>query len=314
MILEVKDVTLSYGRPVLKKINLKVREGEIISIVGKSGAGKTSLLRIIAGLQDADEGEVVFEGKKVNGPSKKLIPGHDNIRLVNQDFKLDEFHTVEENVNLQILHLPQKTKERFTAELLSLVGLTDLAKIQARFLSGGEQQRLAIVRVLAKEPKLILLDEPFSHLDALLRNRLTTYMLELRRIRRTSIILVSHDGAEVLGLSDTIYSMKNGVLTKKGTPMKVYYQAGTLDEYRMFGPMNSVRLGNERYIFRPDEYELDEVEGLPKLELQFVEALFTGPMFENHFVTNLKEKVVLYSFNRLNDVRSISIRRKDQKS
>jgi ABC-type sulfate/molybdate transport systems ATPase subunit len=227
---------------------------------------------------------------------------------------LDDFHTVEENINLQILHLPDKVRDRFTAELLALMGLSDLSGKQARYLSGGEQQRLAIARVLAKEPKVILLDEPFSHLDALLRNRLTTYLLELRRLRKTSFILVSHDGAEVLGLSDVIYSMKNGILTKKGSPLNVYYRSGSLEEFRMFGPMNSVRIGEDRFVFRPDEYELDEVKGLPKLELEYVESLFTGPVYENHFLTTLKEKVVLYSFNRMEDVRSISIRRKDQKS
>lgn len=314
MILQIKDVSLSFDQPVLKKVNLKLKEGEIISIVGKSGAGKTSLLRMIAGLLEPDSGEIYFQNQLVKGPSTKLIPGHDEIRLVNQDFKLDEFHTVEENVNLQILHLPEKIRDRFTNELLSLMGLTDLAQKQAKYLSGGEQQRLAIARVLAKEPKVILLDEPFSHLDALLRNRLIAYLMELRRVRKTSFILVSHDGAEVLGLSDVIYSMKNGVLTKKGSPLNVYYRSGSLEEYRMFGAMNSVRIGEERFIFRPDEYVLDEVKGLPRLAVQFEESLFTGPVYENHFVTEMKEKVVLYSFNRMDDVRSISIRRKDQKA
>lgn len=312
MILQLKDVSLSFDQQVLKKVNLKLKEGEIVSIVGKSGAGKTSLLRIIAGLIDPDSGEVFFENKPVKGPSTKLIPGHDEIRLVNQDFRLDEFHTVKENIDLQILHLPEKVRDRFTNELLSLMGLADLSHKQARYLSGGEQQRLAIARVLAKEPKVILLDEPFSHLDALLRNRLIGYLLELRRLRKTSFILVSHDGAEVLGLSDVIYFMKNGVLTKKGSPLNVYYHSGSLEEYRMFGAMNSVRIGEDRYIFRPDEYELDEVKGLPRLAVQYVESLFTGPVYENHFVTELKEKVVLYSFNRMNNVRSISIRRKDK--
>lgn len=314
MILELTDISLSFDQPVLKKVCLTLKQGEIISIVGKSGAGKTSLLKIMAGIIEPDSGSVMFEGKKIKGPSGKLIPGHDEIRLVNQDFKLDDFHTVEENIKLQILHLPDKIRDRFTTELLDLMGLSEMSAKQARFLSGGEQQRLAIARVLAKEPKVILLDEPFSHLDAHLRNKLTGYLLDLRRVRGTSFVLVSHDGAEVLGLSDVIYFMKNGVLLKKGTPQKVYYRSGTLDEARMFGPMNSVRIGDERYVFRPDEYIEDEVDNLPQLKLQFMEALFTGPVYENHFVTESKEKVVLYSFNRMDHVGSISIRRKDQKS
>jgi iron(III) transport system ATP-binding protein len=314
MILELKNVSLSFDRPVLKRVAFSLKEGQIISIVGKSGAGKTSLLRIMAGFLEPDSGEALFEGRRIQGPSTKLLPGHDEIQLVNQDFKLDDFHTVEENIKLQILHLPEKVRDHFSRELLELMGLTDHSGKQARYLSGGEQQRLAIARVLAKEPKIILLDEPFSHLDALLRNRLINYLLELRRLRGTSFVLVSHDGSEVLGLSDVIYFMKNGVLTKKGSPLKVYYRSGSLEEARIFGPINSVRIGDDRFIFRPDEYLEDEELGLPLLKLKFIESLFTGPVYENHFITDHKEKVVLYSFNRMDHVGSISIRRKDQKS
>lgn len=313
MIIELKDVSLSYDRPILKNIDFKLGKGEIISIVGRSGAGKTSLLKIISGLIEPTSGEVLFRGKKVEGPSIKLIPGHNDICLVNQDFKLDEFHSTEENIRLQLVHLKNSDRAKFTDELLALLGLDEVRYQQARFLSGGEQQRLAIARVLAKEPEVILLDEPFSHLDASLRKRLTAYLLELRRLRDTSFILVSHDGAEVLGLSDVIYQMKNGELSKKGNPLQVFYRSKTLEDARLFGPMNSVKISEKRIYFRPDEFEVGN-EGEEVLQVEYLFDSFTGPIFENYFRTDKGEQIVLFSFNKMNDVKSISIKRKSTKA
>jgi iron(III) transport system ATP-binding protein len=307
LILEAQNISLSFDRPILKNISFKLKEGEVVSIVGRSGAGKTSLLKILSGLLSPQEGTVLFEGERIKGPNERLIPGHDDICLVNQDFSLDDFHTVEENIRLQILHLTLKVRDQFVNELIGLMGLDEVRKQQARSLSGGEQQRLAIARVLAKEPRVILLDEPFSHLDCDLRTRLTAYLLELRKVRKTSFILVSHDGAEVLGLSDTIYFMKNGVLTKKGDPKKVYYRYGTLQEARLFGPVNSVKLGEQRIMFRPDEYVLQDGSPDVKLKVKFIEASFTGPVYENYFLTENKERIVLFSFKSLEGTHVIYI-------
>jgi ABC-type Fe3+/spermidine/putrescine transport system ATPase subunit len=311
MILEVKNIQLSFSdRKVLKDVNLSLSEGRIISIVGRSGAGKTSLLKILSGNLDPEKGEIHFEGKRVKGPLSKLIPGHEEICLVNQDFKLDEFHTVEENILLQILGLPQQIRDKFVEELLELLELEGIRRQKARDISGGEQQRLALARVLAREPKVILLDEPFSHLDTRLRKKLINYLLELKSIRGTSIVLVSHDGSEVLALSDCIYFMKNGRLIKKGSPEKVYYRPSTIEEARMFGAMNSVRVGEERYLFRPDEYSLHQIETAPLLELEFLGSVFTGPVHENSFKTSRGEKVVLFSFIPLRNVTRCWIERK----
>jgi ABC-type multidrug transport system ATPase subunit len=167
--LSVENIHLSYTEPILKGVSFSVEAGEIIGIAGQSGAGKTSLLKLIGGLADASEGFVYLEGKRVVGPSLRLIPGHPEIQLVNQDFNLDLYQTTEENIKGKILHLPKDIQEQFTEELLDVVELTHTKNQLAHTLSGGEQQRLAIVRALALEPKLLLLDEPFVHLDSQLR-------------------------------------------------------------------------------------------------------------------------------------------------
>jgi len=307
--LVARDISLSYDRTILRNINLTIKQGEIIGIVGKSGAGKTSLLKIFAGLLHPTSGVVEFEGEIVKGPIIKLVPGHPEIQLVNQDFHLDTYHTVEENIREQILYLPLNFRDKLIDELLDLVELTELRTQKATTLSGGEQQRLAIARALACEPKYLLLDEPFVHLDGRLRSKLTNYLLELRKVRGTSLILVSHDGSEMLSLADTIYSMKNGVITRKGKPRDFYYKPKRIEDAKLFGAINSINLNGKRIVFRPDEYQLDVSDPTMSLDVQFDHSLFTGPVYENYFITNNSEKIVLYSFKSLNDVTRITITR-----
>jgi ABC-type Fe3+/spermidine/putrescine transport system ATPase subunit len=312
--LEIKEIQLTFQRSILTTINLSIKQGEIVGIVGKSGAGKTSLLKIIGGLLDSTSGSVIFEEKKIIGPKNKLVPGHPDIQLVNQDFHLDTYHTVEENVREQILYLPKKERDELVEELLHILELIEIRSQKAITLSGGEQQRLSIARALACEPKVLLLDEPFAHLDGRLRSKLTNYLLNLRKVRNTTLILVSHDGSEVLSLADTIYSMKNGIITRKGKPTDFYYKPKTIEDAKLFGAINSINLNGKRIIFRPDEYliiENDEVEISSNIvDVSFLQTLFTGPVCENYFQTAKKEKIVLYSFKALENVRKISIEKK----
>lgn len=308
--LVAQDIQLNFDRSILKNINLTIKEGEIIGIVGKSGAGKTSLLKIISGLLEPSSGIVEFEGIKLVGPRIKLIPGHAEIQLVNQDFHLETYHTVEENIREQVLHLPLEIRDKFVDELLYLVELSEMRTQKAMTLSGGEQQRLAIARALACEPKVLLLDEPFVHLDGRLRSKMINYLLELRKIRNTTIVLVSHDGSEMLSLADIIYSMNNGMITRKGLPKDFYYKPKTIQDAKLFGAVNSIRIDEKRIVFRPDEYSLDLDNKNNIVNLSFDHFLFTGPVYENYFKTENKEKIVLYSFNSMENVSRIAIKRK----
>jgi iron(III) transport system ATP-binding protein len=290
-------VTLAYDRAILEGITLTVKEGEILGILGKSGAGKTSLLKIISGLLQPSSGKVELDGEAVRGPQIKLVPGHPEIQLVNQDFHLDTYHTVEENIREQILYLPLKERESLVRELLELVELDELKHQKAMTLSGGEQQRLALARALACEPKLILLDEPFVHLDGRLRSKLVKYLLELREIRRTAFVLVSHDGAEILSLADKILFLNNGKIYRQGKPRDLYYKPRTIQEGKLFGPINSISFEGKRILFRPDEYSLIETSDSISCELLFERSVFTGILFENYFRTQRNEQVLLYSLN-----------------
>jgi ABC-type multidrug transport system ATPase subunit len=308
--LEVKSVTLNFNRPILDGINFNLKEGEIIGIVGKSGAGKTSLLKIMAGIQEPTTGSVELSGEKVRGPLVKLVPGHPEIQLVNQDFHLDTYHTVEENIREQILYLPLKERNQLIEELLTLMELAEFRNQKATTLSGGEQQRLALARALACEPRVLLLDEPFVHLDGRIRSKLISYLLELRKIRKTSFVLVSHDGAEMLSLADRIFCMKNGKFYRSGKPKDLYYKSKTIEEARLFGAVNSVNLNGNRKVFRPDEFLITSQKDENNIRVQFLRVLFTGPVCENYFMTEKNEKIVLFDFKSLENVEFIRVEKK----
>jgi len=309
--LNVENVSLQFDRVILEGISLTVNKREIVGIVGKSGAGKTSLLRIMSGLLQPTFGKVELHGEAVRGPKIKLVPGHPEIQLVNQDFHLDTYHTVEENVREQILYLPMKEREQLVSELLELVELDEIKHQKATTLSGGEQQRLALARALACEPKLILLDEPFVHLDGRLRSKLVKYLLDLKEIRGTSFVLVSHDGAEMLALADKILCMKKGRIYRQGKPKDLFYKPRSIEEAKLFGPINSALIEGKRLLFRADEFSIDYLsDGIP-LDLTLDKAIFVGGIYENYFSTSRKEHVMLYSINNaLTDVQKVYISKK----
>lgn len=308
--LRLENISLSYGREILKDISLTINSSEIIGIVGRSGAGKTSILKILSGLIQPTSGKVFLDGAEVKGPMIKLVPGHPEIQLVNQDFHLDTYHTVEENVREQILYLPETFRKKMITELLDLVGLEEYRDQRANTLSGGEQQRLAIARALACEPRFLLLDEPFVHLDARIRSKIVRYLLALRSVRGTTIVLVSHDGSEMLSLTDKVYCMKNGKIYRSGKPIDLYYRPKTLEEAQLFGPVNSIKLSGKRVVFRPDEYSTEVEHSVDRVEVQFERSIFNGQVNENYFYTSNGESIMLYSMKPLEHVSSFVIRRK----
>jgi len=191
--------------------------------------------------------------------------------------------------------------------------LGDYRDQKALNLSGGEKQRLAIARALAKEPKVLLLDEPFSHLDNRLRSKIIRFLISLKEIRNLSIVIVSHDGSEVLSLSDYIFCMKKGRFARGGTSYEMYYKNKNLEDAKLFGSINSVNISGKRIYFRPDEYKLNSNEDFSNealVKVKFEQAVFNGMITENYFSTDRKEKIVLHSFSPMSHVNAIQICRK----
>lgn len=306
--LAVSAISLAYEKPVLCDVSLSLVGSEIIGLVGKSGAGKSSLLKIMAGLIDQDNGDVLLDGKLQPKSSLRLIPGTKGIELVNQDFKLDVYHTVAENIRESILYLPNTERERRVVQMLSLFELKPLRHQKAHMLSGGEQQRLAIARAVAKKPKVLLLDEPFAHLDARLRLKLTNFLLKLKEKEGVAMVIVSHDGQEILGVSDSICILKNGRLSRKKNRIEAYYNPSSKLDALFFGPINSIVLNGKRVLFRPDEYKQNSSGAI---SLSFARAVFLGSIYYNYFYTLSKEELILISINPLNNITAIDIDKKN---
>jgi len=304
--LRIKNIHLTYDRPILRNVNLSVKRGELLGLVGKSGAGKSSLLKIMAGILAPNEGSLTWNGEEMPISSELLIPGYKNISIVNQDFKLDNYHSTEENIRESILGYPFDKREKRIKELIKLLQLQHVAQTKASLLSGGEKQRLAIARAIAHAPDVLLLDEPFGHLDTVLKQRLAEVIMKLKFRENLAIILVSHDPQDILGLCDNVTFLRKGKLSKNRKPHEIYYQLKNKEIAKLFGPVNEIIFEDNTHFFRPDEFETAEKHGIP---VNFQYAMFSGGFYQSYMLCEQK-MIVLYANYPLNEVRFIRIRRK----
>lgn len=243
-----------------------------MALVGASGSGKSTLLNLLAGLADADKGEVKMNGVRVAGPAEVLVPGHPSIRLVHQEYQLMPNISVRDNI-LYALRFFEKTYRDFRVdELLTICRLTDVQNRLPRQISGGEKQRTAIARAVADKPAVLLLDEPFSHLD--LPNRLIVRDLVFDLVRQngaTSCLFVTHDATDALSIADTLGILREGKLIQVDTPVRVYQQPATAYAARLTGPVTIFKARHlptlaleapenpdELVCLRPEQIQLDE--------------------------------------------------------
>ncbi len=219
MLLEIRNLSLSYGnQAVLTDLNLEAEQGQLTAVLGASGAGKSTLLRLIAGFEAPTSGEIYIDSKMVSSSSEVLAPEKRGVGIVPQDSALFSHLTVSQNIGFG---LPKGSDAR-VKELLELVGLSEFANRKPASLSGGQAQRVALARALAPRPKLILLDEPFSALDAELRARLREDVKAVLKAENASAILVTHDQEEALSLADKVAVMREGRVIQAGSPTEIY--------------------------------------------------------------------------------------------
>ncbi|PWL18709.1 ABC transporter ATP-binding protein [Falsochrobactrum shanghaiense] len=216
--LTLSGVSRQFGNVrALDNISLDIQPGEIICLVGHSGCGKTSLLRIIAGIDAPDSGSLIMYGKTLVSPSVFVEPEKRNIGVVFQDYALFPHLTVRENVLFGLRNMRRDAAHQRVDELLELVGLVSMADRYPHMLSGGEQQRVALIRALAPKPDLLLMDEPFSNLDRGLRARVRGETMALLRALGTPVIIVTHEAEEALSTGDHVILMRSGQIVQNGT-------------------------------------------------------------------------------------------------
>ena len=223
LLLNVRELTCGYHEQrVVQQLDLHLNAGDIGCLLGPSGCGKTTTLRAIAGFEPVHAGSIELAGETISRPGFTLAPEKRRIGMVFQDYALFPHLSVAENVAFGIGKHPQR--ERIAAEMLDLVQLGQLGKRYPHELSGGQQQRVALARALAPEPRLLLLDEPFSNLDVELRRSLSHEVRDILKARGTSAILVTHDQEEAFAVSDQVGVFKDGHLEQWDTPFNLYHE------------------------------------------------------------------------------------------
>jgi iron(III) transport system ATP-binding protein len=223
-VLSIHDLFCSYDQtPVVKSANFHLKPGEIGCLLGPSGCGKTTILRAIAGFQAISNGEIKVDEKLIANNQKQLPPEKRSVGMVFQDYALFPHLSVLDNVQFGLSRKNENSETR-AMEMLETVQLDHLANRFPHELSGGQQQRVALARALAPQPKLILLDEPFSNLDTELRRSLSLEVRDILKAQNTSAILVTHDQEEAFTVADKIGVMMNGRIQQWGTPYDLYHE------------------------------------------------------------------------------------------
>jgi len=238
-LLELRDISKKYNQQsVLQRVSFNVNAGEVFGLLGESGSGKSTLLRIAAGLIDPDKGEVWLDNQKSRLASDQLIPGHPDIKIVHQDYNLSAPLTVRENIAYALRYYEKTYRDERVDELIQLCHLETVVNHPAKQLSGGEKQRTAIARALAEEARVLLLDEPFAHLDLPNRRRLIQTVRELAEQTGTACIFVTHDATDALSLSHRMGILREGQLLQIGTPEEVYQQPVNIYAAEITGEVN----------------------------------------------------------------------------
>lgn len=223
-VLELDSVEKSFdGTPVIRNLSVTVNEGELLTLLGPSGCGKTTTLRLIAGLERPDDGSVQLDGSPVCGPN--FVPAERrDVGVVFQEFALFPHLSARENIAFGIKEWAADDRSTRMEELLELAGLTEHADKSPEELSGGQQQRVALARSLAPEPRLLLLDEPFSNLDVDLRVEMREEVREILKEAGVTAVSVTHDQEEAMSISDRVAVMNEGHIEQIGTPEEVFQQ------------------------------------------------------------------------------------------
>ena len=236
-IINIKNINVSYGKNhVLKNVNIDIREKDFFTFLGPSGCGKTTLLRLIAGFEQSQSGELFINGKEVS----KLNPWERDVGLVFQNYALWPHMTVFKNISfgLEEKKVPKNEINDRVDEVLELVGMQELKHRYPYQLSGGQQQRVALARTIVVRPKVLLLDEPLSNLDAKLRNQMRIELLELHNKLQITTIFVTHDQEEANSISDNIAIFNEGIIQQVGAPIDLYNNPENLFVANFLGTIN----------------------------------------------------------------------------
>ena len=253
--LKLRNISFQYQqkKSVLEEIDFSLEEGEHLCIMGESGCGKSTLLKAIYGLLDLNKGEIFWKEEQIFGPKHHLVPGFEKFKYVAQDFDLMPYISVAENIQKFLSRFYPEESETRTAELLEVIEMTAFAKTKVKHLSGGQKQRVAIARALAKEPELLLLDEPFGQIDNFKKNSLRRNLFRYLKEKKISCIVATHDKNDALSFADKLLIIKNNRIIAKGSPREIYKNPREKYIAALFDDVNEFTFNNETFLLYPDQ-------------------------------------------------------------
>ena len=240
----------------MQDINFSLKKGEHLCVMGESGSGKSTLLKAVYGLLDLDEGTLFWGENQILGPAYHLIPGMEYMKYVSQDLNLMPFTSVADNISNFLSRIYMDESEKRTRELLEVIEMTDFADEKVKNLSGGQQQRVAIAKALAKEPELLLLDEPFSQIDNLKKNSLRRMLFSYLKEKNISCIVATHDSEDALSFADQMLLIRNGQITSYGSPKDLYKNPNSKYTASFFHDANELILKGEKVILFPSQLKI----------------------------------------------------------
>ncbi len=256
--LQVNNISFTYPskEKTLLDINFTLKKGEHLCVMGESGCGKSTLLKVIYGLLDLDSGSLFWNDLKILGPKHHLVPGMEFFKYVAQDFDLMPFTSVSENIKKFLSRFYPKEAEERTQELLEVIEMIEFANVKVKNLSGGQQQRVAIARALAKEPELLLLDEPFSQIDNFKKNSLRRNLFSYLKEKNIACIVATHDGDDALSFADKMIIIKNHEIIANDTPSNLYQNPKEKHIASLFDDINEITIGDKEILLYPHQIQI----------------------------------------------------------
>lgn len=255
--LQVQNISFGYNKKtIIHNVDFTVKTGQNIAVIGESGCGKSTLLKLIYGLYNLDEGRIFWNETEVLGPKFHLVPGMPFMKYLSQDFDLMPFITVAENVGKFLSNFYPEQKKQRIQELLEIVEMTEYANVKAKFLSGGQQQRVALARVLALEPEVLLLDEPFSHIDNFRKNALRRNLFAYLKSKNVTCLVATHDSTDALSFADETLVLHHGKLIQKAPSKEVYNFPKNKYVASLFGEVNELKLSQLIFIEENEDEHL----------------------------------------------------------
>ena len=313
--IELKNVNKTYGKDncVIDHLDLTISDGSFTVMVGPSGCGKSTTLRMIAGLEDLSGGDLYIDGARMND----VEPGERNIAMVFQNYALYPTMNVKENIEFGLINskVPKEERERRINDICGTVGLLPFLKRKPGQLSGGQRQRVALARAMVKKPRVFLMDEPLSNLDAKLRNQMRTELIELHKQLGTTFVYVTHDQTEAMSMATDIVLMNKGVIQQHDSPLNIYSNPENLFTaqfignptmnlfpYRRMEGLIDMPPGAETVGFRPSKVRLLKAgEEIREGDLVTGGPILTRELFGSEIIYRINAPFGVITFKTFNE-------------